>query len=70
MNILIHHFQLNNLKLFIFFVKDIFNSFNGNFKVPILKFFILFAALCIPITLFVNKLNIGAPDESDSVLHK
>ena len=29
----------------------------------------LMKALCIPITLFVDKFNIGDPDEQDSVLH-
>ena len=48
-------------------------SSNESFKnVPILYFTPLFFCinpLCIPITLLVNKFNIGPPDEPDEVLH-
>ena len=47
-----------------------FNKFIGYFNnVPILICFELINALCIPITLFVDKFNIGPPDEPVSVLH-
>ena len=47
-----------------------FNKFKGYFNnVPILNFVELINALCIPITLFVDKFNIGPPDEPVSVLH-
>ena len=45
-------------------------SFKGNCKqVPILKLNFLAACLCMPITLLLDKFNIGEPEEPCSVLH-